>query len=149
MARIHSPKRGSSHSTRPVMMRTPSWVTYSPEEVESMIIKFAKEGHSPDKIGMILRDQHGIPLAKSLLGRSISKVAKGANLSQKVPDDLTAILRRANRMQRHIAKNPGDRRNVHNMQLLESRIHRLSKFYKSRGILPQDWKYKPVVGSFI
>ncbi|MBC7119337.1 MAG: 30S ribosomal protein S15, partial [Methanobacteriaceae archaeon] len=39
----------------------PDWVEYSNEEIEELIIKLYKEGNPPSKIGIILRDQHGIP----------------------------------------------------------------------------------------
>lgn len=60
-------QKGSSHSTRPVSKRPPIWCKYKPEEVEALVIKLAKDGNSPSKIGTILRDQHGIPLAKSIM----------------------------------------------------------------------------------
>jgi len=28
---------------------------------------------------------------------------------------------------------------------VEAKIHRLSKYYKRKGILPSDWQYKAVV----
>ncbi|MFH1327969.1 MAG: 30S ribosomal protein S15 [Candidatus Bathyarchaeota archaeon] len=149
MARIHTSKRGSSHSTRPVLKRTPSWCDYRSEEVESMVIKLAKEGNPGDKIGGILRDQYGVPLVKVITGKKISQIVKEANLGHEIPDDLTALLRKANKMKRHIEKNKSDHRNTHNFQLLESRIHRLAVFYMDQGLLPKGWKYKPVVGSFL
>ncbi|MEM2455020.1 MAG: 30S ribosomal protein S15, partial [Candidatus Bathyarchaeia archaeon] len=62
------PKRekGRSHSTRPVGKRPPAWCKYTPEEVVALVVKLAKEGNSPSKIGVILRDQYGIPLIKSI-----------------------------------------------------------------------------------
>jgi small subunit ribosomal protein S15 len=116
--------------------------------VEALIIKLAKEGNPADKIGSILRDQYGIPLAKAITGKSITQLVKEANLAPQLPEDLAMLLKRANRMQRHMEKNKGDSKNIHNFQLLESRIHNLAVYYRNRGILPEGWKYKSVVGSF-
>jgi len=149
LARIHAHRKGRSHSTRPVTKKPPAWCTYQPEEVEAMVVKLAKEGNSPGVIGQILRDQYGIPLVKSITGKSITRILKEAGLAPKIPEDLAALLRKASGMVRHLEKNRGDKRNIHNLQLLESRIHRLSEYYKRKGILPEDWKYKPVVGSFM
>lgn len=42
-------------------MARPEWVTYSDEEIEEMNFKIYKEGKSTSEIGIILRDQYGIP----------------------------------------------------------------------------------------
>ena len=73
---------------RPVSRRPPSWCKYQPEEVESFIIKLAKEGHSLSSIGTILRDQYAIPLVKPIVGKSISDVLQAASLAPSMPEDL-------------------------------------------------------------
>jgi small subunit ribosomal protein S15 len=132
-----------------VSKRPPSWCTYRPEEVEALVVKLAKEGHTSSMIGQILRDQYGIPLVKPITGKSITQILREAGLAPKIPEDLEALLQKAKRMARHLEKNRGDRRNIHNLQLLESKIHRLSEYYKREGVLPADWKYEPIVGSFM
>jgi len=87
-------------------------------------------------------------LVKSITEKKITQIIKEAKLAPSIPEDLEALLRRANRLARHIEKNRGDRKNVHSLQLLESRVHRLSSYYKQKNILPDNWKYKAVVGSF-
>lgn len=114
-----------------------------------MVIKLAKEGNPADKIGMVLRDQYGVPLVKAIMGRKISQILKDSGLVPKVPEDISALLAKADSMKRHLEKNRGDRRNIHNLQLLESRIHRLVKYYQRTGRLAKDWKYAPKVGIFM
>ncbi|MGP3667186.1 MAG: 30S ribosomal protein S15 [Candidatus Bathyarchaeota archaeon] len=149
MARTHSHKRGKSHSTRPVFKRVPSWCKYRADEVEALVVKLAKEGYSPSMIGQILRDQHGVPLVKAITDKSILQILRSHNLAPKTPEDLSNLLKKAERMVRHLEKNRGDRMNIHNLQLLESKIHRLSEYYKREGVLPPDWRYEPKVGSFL
>lgn len=149
MARIHAHRRGRSHSTRPVGNRPPSWCTYKPEEVEALIVKLAREGHPPSEIGIILRDQYGIPLAKPITGKSITQTLKEANLAPRIPEDLANLLERQKQMVRHLKRNRSDKKNVHSLQLLESRIHRLIKYYRRLGRLPPDFKYKPVSATFM
>ena len=55
-----------------------SWVTAKPEDVKAKIIDLAKQGMTSEKIGLILRDQHGIPKAK-VLGLKIKDVLKEAD----------------------------------------------------------------------
>jgi len=52
-----------------------SWIKMKPAELEKIVIELAKQGESPAKIGLILRDKYGIPRAK-LLGRKITKILK-------------------------------------------------------------------------
>lgn len=149
MARMHTHSRGQSHSTRPVSKRPPPWCQYSPEEVEALVVKLAKEGVPPSEIGVILRDQYGIPLVKAITGKKICQILREAGLEPKIPEDLARLLEKAERMKRHLMKHKGDKKNIHNAQLLESKIHRLVKYYKRIGRLPADWKYEPFAGKFI
>jgi hypothetical protein len=45
-------------------------------QVEEMITKAAKKGQMPSQIGVLLRDQHGIPLVKSVTGSKILRILK-------------------------------------------------------------------------
>jgi small subunit ribosomal protein S15 len=145
LARLHTHRRGKSHSTRPPSKRPPSWVTHSPEEVEALIVKLAKSGLRPSEIGVRLRDEYGIPLVKPILGKSITDVLREHNLLGEIPEDLERLLAKAKRLQEHLAVHRSDRRNVRSLELIEAKIHRLSEYYKRIGRLPPDWKYSAVV----
>lgn len=147
MARLYARKRGKSGSTRPVSKRPPAWCKYTPEEIETLIVKLGREGHAPSAIGNILRDQYGVPLVKPILGKSITQVLREANLAPSIPEDLNALLKKAERVRRHLEKNKKDYHNKRALTLIESKIHRLSKYYLRRGALPADWKYKPAVAT--
>jgi len=147
LARLYSRKKGKSDSVRPISRKAPSWCKYTPEEVESLVIKLGKEGYSSSLIGVILRDQYGIPLVKSITGKSVTQILKENNIASKLPEDLEALLKKAERARRHLEKHKKDYSNKRALALIESKIHRLSKYYKEKGILPADWKYKPSVAS--
>jgi len=140
-------EKGRSHSIRPVSRRAPSWCKYQPEEVEAFIIKLAKEGHSMSSIGTILRDQYAIPLAKPITGKSVSEILEAANLAPSMPEDLSDLIRKAQSMAVHMDKNKKDLHNKRNMQIIEARIHKLSRYYKREGVLPKNWKYEAKVAS--
>ncbi|MCW4006466.1 MAG: 30S ribosomal protein S15 [Candidatus Bathyarchaeota archaeon] len=140
-------EHGKSHSIRPVSRRPPSWCKYEPEEVEAFIIKLAKEGHSLSSIGTVLRDQYAIPLAKPVTGKSISQTLKDSGLAPAMPEDLSDLMKKAQRMAVHMDKNHKDSHNKRNMQIIEAKIHKLSRYYKRQGILQQNWKYKPKIAS--
>jgi small subunit ribosomal protein S15 len=142
-------EKGKSHPTRPVSKRTPIWCKYTPEEVESIVIKMAKEGHSTSSIGTILRDQHSIPLTKPIAGKSITQILKDAGLAPSIPEDLAVLLKKATSIYVHLEKNKKDPYNKRSLQLVEAKIHRLSKYYKREGFLPPDWKYEAKTASLV
>ncbi|MBE3117046.1 30S ribosomal protein S15 [Candidatus Bathyarchaeota archaeon] len=140
-------EKGKSHSIRPVSRRPPSWCKYQPEEVESFVIKLAKEGHSLSSIGTVLRDQYAIPLVKPLVGKSISDILKEANLAPSMPEDLTNLMKKAQSLAVHMEKNKKDLHNKRNMQVIEARIHKLSRYYKREGVVDKKWKYAAKIAS--
>jgi len=142
-------EKGKSHSTRPVSKRPPIWCRYQPEEVEALVIKLAREGHNPSMIGIILRDQYGIPLVKPIVGKSITRILKENGLAPQIPEDLEMLLRKAARLRAHLEKHKSDKHNKRAMQLVEAKIHRLSDYYKRKGVLPKDWKYTPSAATLI
>ncbi len=142
-------ERGKSHQIRPVGRRTPIWCRYTPEELEAIIVKLAKEGHSPSKIGTILRDQHGIPLTKPIASRTITQIMKDAGLAPAMPEDLGNLLNKAKRLSVHLDKNKKDAFNKRSLQQVEAKIHKLAKYYKREGILPENWKYETKTASLV
>jgi small subunit ribosomal protein S15 len=120
-------------------------VTTSPEEAQTAAIKLAKEGMSPSRIGQALRDDYGVPLIRTLAGKSLGKILVEGKAAPKVPQDLQDLIERAQRVQKHLGTHKSDRKNVHSLELVEAKIYRLSKYYKAKGILPSDFKYTAVV----
>ncbi len=145
MARIHSHRHGKSHQTRPPSRSTPSWVTTTPDEAKTIVLKLAKEGVTPSRIGQTLRDDYGVPLIKPLLGKSLGKILTEGKAAPKLPQDLQDLIDRAHRVQKHLQVHKSDRKNVHSLELVEAKIYRLSKFYKEKGTLPGDFRYTAVV----
>ncbi|MGQ9530068.1 MAG: 30S ribosomal protein S15 [Candidatus Bathycorpusculaceae bacterium] len=140
-------EKGKSHQIRPVSKRPPSWCKYQPEEVEALVIKLAKEGNSPSRIGTILRDQYAIPLVKPITGKTITKILKDAGLAPAIPEDLASMLKKAESLATHLERNKKDLHNKRALQILEAKIHKLSRYYKREGVLPPNWKYEPKIAS--
>ena len=142
-------EKGRAHSVRPVSKRPPSWCKYEAEEVEALVIKLAREGNPPSRIGTILRDQHGIPLTKSLTGKTISSILAEAEMAPSIPEDLEMLLKKASRLSTHLERNKMDLVNKRALQIIEAKVHKLSKYYKREGVLPSDWKYEPKAASIV
>ena len=134
--------RGRSRSTRPVSKRPPNWVVYQPDEVKALIINLAREGKPQSLIGNILRDEHGIPLVKPIVGHGILRVLQDAELAPRIPEDLYNLMVKSTKLRRHLDRNRKDFSNKRGLQLSEAKIYALTRYYKRRGMLPQDWRHR-------
>lgn len=76
-----------------------------PEEVEKIIVELARQGVHPAKIGVILRDQHGVPRMKAS-GKKLTKVMKDAKITLKTETE--RIKERIENLEKHRAKNKHD-----------------------------------------
>jgi len=140
-------EKGKSHQIRPVSKRPPTWCKYQPEEVEALVIKLAREGNSPSRIGTILRDQHAIPLVKSITGKTITGILKDTELALAMPEDLGSLVKKAEGLAAHLERNKKDLHNKRALQIVEAKIHKLSRYYKREGVLPATWKYEPKIAA--
>lgn len=143
MARMYSRKHGKSGSTKPVNKTTPSWVRYKSKEAEILVTKLAKEGNTASQIGLILRDQYGIPNTKSITKKSITKIMEEKELTGELPDDLMAVIRSNVLIRKHLENNKQDKVAKRGLQLADSKIKRLVDYYKKNGRLDKNWKYDP------
>lgn len=141
MARMYARKKGKSGSKKPLTKAT--WVEYSAEEVEQLVLKLAKEGYSSAMIGLILRDQYGIPSVRDVTGKKITKILAEHGLAPKIPEDLFNLLKRAVNLRKHLEVHRKDKHSRRGLELIESKIRRLAKYYIRKGKLPKDWKYDP------
>jgi len=139
MARMYARRRGKSGSKRPLAKAT--WIKYSKEEVERLVIKLAKDGLKSTIIGLSLRDQYGIPSVRDITKKTITEILNENNLLSKIPEELLNLLKRAVNLRNHMEKNRKDYTSKHGLELVESKIRRLGKYYVRTKKLPKDWKY--------
>jgi len=147
MERLYTSKRGKSGSTRPISKKTPAWCKYTPEEVEALVLKLSREGNSPSTIGVLLRDRYAVPLVRSVTGKSVMEILSSSQQAGTLPEDLSVLLKKADDLRRHLEKNRKDYVNKRSLAMIESKIHRLVKYYHSTGQLRPEWQYKHVVAS--
>ena len=143
MARVYSRKKGRSGSKKP-MQKTATWVKLKPDEVEEIIVKLAKKGHSSAEIGLILRDQYGVPsirIKELQMEERIAKIMKRHKIYPLFPEDMFNLLKKAVNLTAHMEKNKRDYTSKRGLQITESKIRRLAKYYKGKKALPADWKY--------
>jgi small subunit ribosomal protein S15 len=143
MARMHSRKKGQAGSKKPLKKEKPTWIRYKPKEIELLIVKLAKEGKTSSEIGIVLRDVYGIPDVKLIMEKPLTKILAEKNLLKELPEDLIALMKRAVFINKHLERNHHDMTAKRGLQLTESKIKRLIKYYKKTGNIPVDWKYDP------
>ncbi|XP_059451073.1 small ribosomal subunit protein uS15-like [Corylus avellana] len=108
--------------------------------VEENIGKFAKKGLTPSQIGVILCDSHGIAQVRSINGSKILCILKAHGLAPEIPEDLYHFIKKAVSIPKHLERNRKDKDSKFRLILVESRIHRLARYYKKTKKLPPVWK---------
>lgn len=141
MARLHSHRKGKSKSTKPLRTKAPDWVPLDKREIEELVVKLAKEGQTTATIGASLRDQYAVPDVRLTTGRRISEILKASGGAPKIPEDLAALIKRAILVNEHMQEHSHDYHNKRALQLIESKIRRLAKYYSREGVLPGGWNY--------
>lgn len=117
------------------------WVEYKPKEIEEVIINLANTGHSPAQIGMVLRDQYGIPNTKTFLGKKVEEFLGENNLLHEVPFELLSLIKKSVKIENHLKENKKDMTAKRGFTLTVSKIRRLVRYYHKKGKLSKDWKY--------
>ena len=142
MGRMYTSGKGIARRCLPYRRRPPTWVQISTNDLVDQIIKMAKKGQSPSQIGVVLRDNHGIPQVKGITGSKILRILKKNGLAPEIPEDLYHLIKKAVNIRKHMEKNRKDKDGKYRLILVESRIHRLARYYRSVKKLPPKWKYQ-------
>lgn len=142
MAKMHSRKKGKHGSKKPMQKIAP-WVSYSPKEIDEIVLKLNRQGYQSAKIGLTLRDQYGIPSTRVSASKKVTKILKENKVYPNLPEEILNLLKKAVTLRMHLQKNKKDYTSYRGLELTESKIRRLAKYYKREKLLPADWKYDP------
>ncbi|MBU38661.1 MAG: 30S ribosomal protein S15 [Euryarchaeota archaeon] len=139
---MHSKGKGSSGSSKPHSKDPPEWSNSDKEEIEELIVQLSDEGHTNASIGTMLRDKHGVPDVRLVTGERISQTLNRLGKSSGLPEDLMSLMRRALRLIDHLTQNSKDIHNRRQLELCESKIRRLSRYYRENNQIDSEWTYK-------
>ncbi|XP_041475179.1 LOW QUALITY PROTEIN: 40S ribosomal protein S13-like [Lytechinus variegatus] len=142
MGRMHAPRKGISASALPYRRSVPTWLKLSSDDVKEHIQKMAKKGLTPSQIGVMLRDSYGVAQVRFVTGNKILRILKAKGLAPSLPEDLFSLINKAVAVRKHLERNRKDKDSKFRLILIESRIHRLARYYKTKRILPPNWKYE-------
>merc|ERR1711892_121801 len=142
MGRMHSKGKGIARRSLPYKRTAPSWVKQSASDCVKEFCTMAKKGFTPSQIGVVLRDSHGIPQVKMVAGNKIVRILRSQGLAPSLPEDLYCLIKKAVAVRKHLEKNRKDRDSKFRLILIESRIHRLARYYKLAKRIPGNWRYE-------
>ena len=91
--------------------------------------------------GEKLEAQSAQQIVQTLLGKKVMAVIKEKKLAKDLPEDLTNLIKRHIEVMKHLEGNHHDMVAKRGTQLTESKIKRLVKYYKKKGVLAEDWRY--------
>lgn len=117
--------------------------TMTRDELEEQVVSLANAGHSPSKIGLILRDEHAIKDYSTETGKTIQQVLRENNLLGEMPEDLLNLIRRSVVLFNHMNRNKKDYSAKRGYELTVSKIRRLTKYYSRKERIPAGWHYTP------
>jgi len=141
MARMHSRDKGKSGSTKPFVKETPKWQTHTAKEVEALIVKYSKEKLTGAQIGIKLRDMYGIASVRATTGKKVAEIMTEKGVAKQLPEPLLDIIKKFIAIRKHLDDNRQDKTAKRGLQLTQSKLNRLIKYYKSTDKLEADWKF--------
>ena len=108
----------------------PVWLKYTKKEIEAIILKLADKGLTSEKIGLVLRDQYGIPKTK-IYGLKIGKVLKEKNKFQE-PTNIN-LKNKVENVLTHYKKNKQDKRAERSLIITKAKLKKSSDYLKRKS----------------
>ena len=143
MARMYARRRGTAGSVRPYRKEAPEWSNTDAAEIEKIVVELRKDGMSSSQIGLALRDRYGVPDVKLATGKRVNEILREKGLESEIPEDLRNLMQKALGLRKHLAENRKDVHNARQLQITESKVRRLGRYYVKSGRMPEGWTYKP------
>ena len=98
-------------------LEKPVWLKYSEEEVRALVVKLADKGFTAEKIGLVLRDQYGIPKV-SLYGIKIKEA-----LQDKFQEPtILNLQKKIEKVTEHNKKNKGDKKSDRSLIISKAKL---------------------------
>ena len=72
----------------------------------------------------------------------VYRLTRVLGLAPEIPEDLHCLIKKAVSVRKHLEKQRKDKDSKFRLILIESRVHRLSRYYKRTRVLPPNWKYE-------
>lgn len=107
----------------------PVWLKMSETDLKKVIIELS-EKYQPAEIGLILRDQYGVPTTK-VFGKKLNEYLKEAGKYEF--QDLKNAEKKVERIKEHMKKNITDKKTKHMLQKAVSNRNALKKYSERKN----------------
>ena len=107
-------------------IKKPVWLKMTEPELKKIIAELADK-HQPAEIGLILRDQYGVPTTK-VYGKKLSIYLEELGIENNI--ELKNAEKKLKRIEEHLKENITDKKSKHKQQKLQSRFNLLRNYYK-------------------
>ncbi len=111
-------------------LKKPIWLKYTEQEIKEIILKLVEKDASltSEKIGLILRDNYGIPQTK-IYGFSISDVLKEAGKYEQ-PDQKNLKIK-VEKLEKHLSKHKHDTRTGRSIIISKAKLKKVQDYLKA------------------
>ena len=116
-------------------LQKPTWVKMKEPELKKVILELS-EKYAPSQIGIVLRDQYGIPTTK-VFGKKLKAYMVELGIDRN--EDLENAEKKVVGLKEHLKENITDRSAKHKLQHAQSRLNIIKKYF---GIPIRDRKKK-------
>jgi len=106
----------------------PAWLKMKEQDIIKIIAELS-EKYQPAQIGLVLRDNYGIPTTK-IYGKKLLSYLK--ELGKNTNPELENAGKKVERMKEHLKSNVTDRKAKHKLQKAQSRLNVLKKYYSDK-----------------
>jgi ribosomal protein S15P/S13E len=106
-------------------LEKPTWIKISEKELVD-IIKDLSQKYAPSQVGMILRDQYGVPTTR-VFGKKLKKYLEDLGIETK--EDLVNAEKKVDSLKEHMKNNTGDKRSKHKLQKAQAHLNRTKRYY--------------------
>ncbi len=107
----------------------PVWLKLTEEELKKIIAELAQK-HPPAMIGLVLRDQYGVPTTK-VYGKKLAEYLKELKIEYK--KDLENVEKKTEKIKEHMKKHITDKKAKHKLQKSQSRVNSMKKYLAKRN----------------
>ena len=107
----------------------PAWLKMKEPELKKIIVELAKTTSQPAKIGILLRDQYGIPTTK-MYGKKLTHYLKEQGIESKTELDNAEV--KFQKLKAHLEKNITDRKAKHRLQKAQTRVQVLKRYFNKK-----------------
>jgi small subunit ribosomal protein S15 len=116
-------------------LEKPTWVKMKEPELKTLIVELS-EKYAPSQVGIILRDQYGIPTTK-VFGKKLKAYYQDLGIERN--EDLENADKKVTNLKEHLKNNITDRKAKHKLQKAQARLNITKKYF---GISIRDRKKK-------